>query len=164
MRLVDDDVLKIIGRELREALVTHERLNGSDDDAVPGGKTALFCLFDRAAQSCRFKNLIGCLVEQLATVSEDEHACAVRHTILRDGREDDGLAGSCRQDKKRFLLPVLPFLLHLIARLDLVRSELHISYRMNRASTYAAELQTSAAPACRRRRPEVGTYNQRFGL
>ena len=93
MSLVHDDGSKIILRELRQPLFSHESLNGSDYYPIPAGETALLSLFCGRQEPCRLGQLIGRLIQQLASVGQDKRPVTTFYSFLNNFAEYDGLAG-----------------------------------------------------------------------
>ena len=93
MGFINDDGPKIVLRKLRQPLFSHESLNGPDHYPIPAGETALLSLFRGRQQSCRLGQLIGRLIQELPTVSQDKRPVTLFYSFFNNFGEYDGLAG-----------------------------------------------------------------------
>ena len=125
---IHDDGPKIVLRELRQPLFSHECLNGPDNYAVPAGETALLSLFRGRQQSCRLGQLIGRLIQELPTVSQDKRPVTLFYSFFNNFAEYDGLAWLAAprwQNQQGAFNAFFPFIQYGCFRLFLIWTKLH---------------------------------------
>ena len=97
--LVDDDEVELVSPEPREAARTAHGLDGADDDhvrddAVDASARGLLGLLKSGLDAGCAAYLVDGLFQELAPVREHQDALPAHDGPLREGREEDRLAGA----------------------------------------------------------------------
>ena len=109
--LVDDDDVKIILRELIEALLPLESLDRSDSYLEPAAEAGIIGLLYGAAQSCGLLDLVCRLLQEFSPVCHDQHSVSFADHILGNLCKHDGLTGAGGKDQECSPGPRLPSIL-----------------------------------------------------
>ena len=103
MRLINNDCVKIIIRELAETFFPHHRLHGSNRHTEPAAKAALFRFFRGASQTGNLTQFIRRLLKQLPSVRQNQHTAALTHTFFCYLCKNDRFPAAGRQYQQRLI-------------------------------------------------------------
>ena len=110
--LIDNDCLIVVFGKFFQAGFTLQGLYRSDCHPEERSKTALLCFFNRTAEAGGLENFVCSLLQQFASVREDQHSGSGGHLRRRDGGESDSLAQTGCHNDQGFCVSGCPFSLN----------------------------------------------------
>ena len=125
MCLINDDRSEIILVKLCQTFLPLKGLDRTNRDPVPAPQTGGFRFFKCTAETCRFCDLVRCLIQQLSAVCQDQDPLTASHAFFCHLCENDGLTAAGWQHDKGFI-HFFPLFKNAVLCFLLIRTQFHL--------------------------------------
>ena len=126
--LIDDDGPEVIFGKLLQSGIPGQCLDGSNHYSVPAVQATLLGLFSGRQEPCGLGQLIGRLIQQLPTVSQDKRPVTLFYSLFNNFGEYYCLAGLAAprwKNQQGALNAFFPFVQYGCFRCFLIWAKLH---------------------------------------